>query len=81
MKFLDQLARIEKDCPFGELARTRTAIIQEYHSALLALEATVTGRRFLAAAEALQKFEQGPPEDPREYIVEVVKAHAKWREN
>lgn len=81
MNFLDRLARTEKNCPFGELQRTRTELVQEYHSALMELEATVVGRRFLAAAEALQKFDQGPPDDPREYIREVVKAHAKWREN
>ena len=79
--FLKRLERTERTCPFTELQRTRTAALQDYHSALAELENTVVGRKFLAAARTLQTLEQGPPEDPREYIQQVVTAHRSWSKN
>ena len=81
MKFLDQIAAREADCPFGELARTRTEIIQEYHAARAELETTVVGRKYLAAEEAMRKLEAGPPEDARQYMREVVIAHREWKQS
>jgi hypothetical protein len=80
-KFLKQIARTEADCPFGELQRTRTEVLQEYHAALAELETTVVGRRFLEAARQLQTLEEGPPEDARQYMREVIEAHKDWSRN
>lgn len=77
-KWLEQISAKEDDCPYSQLARSRTEIIQEFHAAKAELEMTVAGRRYLAAKAALDAFEAGPPEDPAQYMRDVVIAHREW---